>query len=579
MVNLKLEVEIEVLTPINIGAGSEKDLMKGVDFIEKDNKIYVLNLRKVASEGIDLRDLSTYFANKQDQEIARILGKKIEIVSDVIFSKPASATNDIKSFIKNELTGKPIIPGSSLKGAIRSILFKNLRKNETKPEYVFGTIKNGDDFMRFIKISDFGFETTELYNTKIFNLRKDSRSKSWEGGWKHRFNGDNSTTVSFNHNGFNTIFEAIAPNNKGYGTIMFAKTAFNNFGVIRQKYGDEKSQILDHRKLFEIINNHTKQYLKKESDFFSKYQQAENTDKIIDGINKLIQAIPVDNSYCIMKMAAGSGFHSITGDWQFDDFSINGIDNSKKISRGLLYGEKSAKSRKIVIHGDNLFSLMGFVKIRVITDEEKAWFEKEKENLKLQRERQEEKERLQRGELERRIKEYNDLVESAGLLLDLNQLEDALEKIKKAEELMPEGNKHSGIYNEINLKIEFVKDQEQKEIADKKAQEEAERNRKKRIEAGLAFLDEINETGNYKVTDFKGAKNRIEQWMKKANHEMLPDKEHERLLSFLQRIFKGIVKENERQEWKTFNKGVWVHVSNWIGQEKAFAFFNQIING
>lgn len=131
---------------------------------------------------------------------------------------------------------------------------------------------------------------------------------------------------------------------------------------------------------------------------------------------------------------------------------------------------------------------------------------------------------------------------------------------------------------EERLRQQKLKEEQELKEAEEKAKKEAEAIRQQQIEAGLSFLEERFETGNYKVTDFKGAKNRIEQWMKKANHEMLPDKEHERLLSFLQRIFKGIVKENERQEWKTFNKGVWAHVSNWIGQEKAFAFFNQIIN-
>jgi hypothetical protein len=69
--------------------------------------------------------------------------------------------------------------------------------------------------------------------------------------------------------------------------------------------------------------------------------------------------MPENGQSCILKMAAGSGFHSITGDWQFDDYSIDGVDTSRKISRGTLKNVKSAKSRKIAILNDNEFTLMG----------------------------------------------------------------------------------------------------------------------------------------------------------------------------------------------------------------------------
>ena len=108
--------------------------------------------------------------------------------------------------------------------------------------------------------------------------------------------------------------------------------------------------------LFGIINEHTKAYLEKELDFFKKYNEADRTSEIIKNIEELIQRIPSDNSSCLLKMAAGSGFHSITGDWQYDDYDKTGFNGKT--------GKNKYKSRKIVEYNEKL-SLMGFVELIV----------------------------------------------------------------------------------------------------------------------------------------------------------------------------------------------------------------------
>jgi hypothetical protein len=53
------------------------------------------------------------------------------------------------------------------------------------------------------------------------------------------------------------------------------------------------------------------------------------------------------------------GWHSITGDWRFDDFS-----EAVEKNRGHLVGkmEKAYKTRKLIFDGDR-FALPGFIKI------------------------------------------------------------------------------------------------------------------------------------------------------------------------------------------------------------------------
>lgn len=572
MVNLKHDIEIEVLTPINVGAGGEKNLTRGVDFVESNNKVYVLNLRKIMSEGVDINKLTTYFVNREDRQIVAILGNKLEKVSEKIFEKPTSISNDIKSFIKNEFTGKPIIPGSSLKGAIRSILFSYLRskeRDEKDERDVFGSASKGDEFMRFIKISDVAFENSELVNTKIFNLH--GNQKDWQGGWKHSPNGHNATTGTFKSHGFNTIYESIPIQSKSFGCIMLAETPFKNFGEENQKYGDKKLELFNYNTLFEVINNHTSKHLKKELDFFNQYP-ADKSEEIIDSITTIINSIPEDNSYCILKMSAGSGFHSITGDWKYDDYvNIGNYPNGKH------KGKHMYKSRKIAIRNDSM-SLMGFVKIRVITEEEKQIQLEAAEKERIEKERVlKEIEKKSQEEIQRK-KDYNNLILSAQHHLDNNELEEALRLFEKANDLLPNGGRHINAIEEIKQKFENKRKEEEWKLSEQQKEIESQQKRQLQIESGLTVLEEKYDDGRYKTVDFKGAKNRIEQWMKKAAIDTLPNEEHDALLLTLKRIYSNISKDRDKKEWQHFEKGIWGNIIKWIGEEAAAKeMYDQII--
>ena len=198
-INKKYTVTAQVLTPLSIGQGSEKDWVYGVDFLtaEDDDEqlwMYHLNIAKMIEVGVDVNRISSLFANGRPQEIKQLVGKKLSQVSDFQMRLPINGTaglaNPIKSFLRNPLTNRPVLAGSSLKGAIRSILFSLLRDNERDNASVFGEMKNGSDFMRFIRIGDFEFEKTCLVNTKIYNLHQEGRE--WEGGWKHSANNTNT---------------------------------------------------------------------------------------------------------------------------------------------------------------------------------------------------------------------------------------------------------------------------------------------------------------------------------------------------------------------------------------------------
>ena len=328
--NERYDIQLEVLTPLAVGAGTDKDWARGTDYVVKGNKVYVLDLK----------------------------------FSRYIFDLPAESSNPIKAFLRNQLHDKPLIAGSSIKGAVRSALFNYFRTDENNERAVIGNIKENTDFMRFIQIGDIEMDATGLVNTKLFNLWKDRDRDVWHGGWK---NGSQSTFKYFKSTGFNTLYECVMPGAKGHGYIKFVEDSFLTSLLdkkISEKttYAAEKKQLLEGgiEELFAVINDYTWEYLKKEEDFFDKYRDAERSNDILDGINDLFNLVPRDNSCCVMKMSAGSGFHTMTGDWQFDNFIRTGFNFKEKGVRVPKF-----KSRKIAEFNDGL-TLMGFVKISKI---------------------------------------------------------------------------------------------------------------------------------------------------------------------------------------------------------------------
>lgn len=363
LINQRFEISLQVLTPLSIGAGAEYDWVKGVDFVVKGGKLYHLNLHKIEQAGINLENLTNAFAQKDSESLLRYIGNRLDSVTDAVFNMPCNSDNDIKAFLHNQFTGHPVVAGSSLKGAIRSVLFTYLRDKQRCNDEVFGRLNDGTDFMRFIRVSDFEFEKTDLVNTKIYNLHTDNRH-NWQGGWKHNFR--NGTNTSFSPTGFNTIYECLMPSSEAQGSIMLSEKLFDlltQHGP-KQPCSEKKKELFSHdeyepiENLFYQISDHTYSYLEKEKAFFEKYSQGENANEIIKSINGLLHATNDtigDGRSCVLKMSAGSGFHSITGDWRYDNYDL-GIDERTH--------KKRYKSRKIAIRG-NRFSLMGFVKLKL----------------------------------------------------------------------------------------------------------------------------------------------------------------------------------------------------------------------
>lgn len=559
-INHNYKVEIEILSPLHIGAGSEKEWVKGLDFIQENGKVIKLNTRKMYEVfSGDIHKLSSFLVNKDEKGLKTLIGNKLNALTEQNFKIYATSTNDIKAFIKTGVNNKPFIPGSSLKGAIRSILLNHFLngqkpKNFNEQNY-FGSSTDGDEFMRFVKISDAQFDKTELVNTKIFNLYKEG--DNWLGGWKHRGGNKGETNSEFKPTGFNTIYEIIYPNEKSQVfTISLSEKQIDIYNNNNdKKISKEKKEILQEqnkipKNLFKITNEYTKKYIDKEIAFFKKYSN-EQTDKIIENLDKIKNSIPDDNSACVLRMSAGSGFHSVTGDWQHNSHEINGVS----IKQGQLNGKKSAKSRKIAVSGVN-YTPMGFVKLRVITEAEIA--EKEQQ--------EEERRKIEQEKAEQRHKEIE---EQQKLTQQFNNL------TKEAEEL----DKNADLSSKIeNCKVEIEKIEEQKRIDEEIRKNEELLKQKileeqKRHEANKKQLEELLNKGLFvleDITEFIKGKNIIKKYKQNSD---IDNKQYGFIKSFIKRCI-----ENEGDKgWKSIKRDNWKEVCYWVNKETAQQWFDEFL--
>ena len=359
--NERDKITISIVTPMSVGEGNEGVWKKGVDYVIHEGKIYHLSIERMVRLGVDLDQLTSLLAEQDEDGLITILGNRLEQASDRIMTSPVEKPGDIRTMIRESLSHRPYIPGSSLKGAIRSALYGEWKEKEDKKESdVFGSMKDGGDFMRFLQIGDAAFEGTGLVNTKIYNLV--GQGTEWEGGWKHSMN---YSSADFHINGSNTLYECLLPGATAEGSIKIDELNFSHY-TLPQPKKDKKNEMMDPEYypidyLFDTINKHTFDYLERERQFFLEYPQGEHSEDIVKSINALMHQT---NEYiqsgdaCLLKMAAGTGFHAITGDWQFPDHINTGFHPATNRNAG----KKYIKSRKIACYKKS-FVLMGFVKL------------------------------------------------------------------------------------------------------------------------------------------------------------------------------------------------------------------------
>jgi CRISPR type III-A-associated RAMP protein Csm5 len=346
-INTNYQLELEILTPVHIGAGKDKDWVHGLDFIQQSNEIIVLNKDAIYADldSTQMRPFLRLLENNKPKDIIDFLENNFDL-EDITSEKFNFDTNINVTEIKTQIrdgNGHTYIPGSSIKGAINTILFQYLYKNvsqgsttETLNQDLLGSFDRS--LSRYIKPSDANTKAinpTELLQVDVFNLV--SSNTGWEGKFEE------GLKITAEHFRPSTCFQfrfSIAD-----GLLQYVKNEEIKSGQkLLPTYSEQTIEKNGIDFIFKIANNHSIDFLRKEIEFFEKYDRKYLVQDTLSALRKLlafaIQAME-SNNQCLLRLGAGGGFHSVTGDWRFKDhiYTVNNPD-----SKNLAYS-RSAKTR------------------------------------------------------------------------------------------------------------------------------------------------------------------------------------------------------------------------------------------
>ena len=357
------KIRIETITPIHIGSG--ETLKRNNDYVVFDggDSLGVIDERKVLSlVGEDHIDEWVSYIERGDS-VATLVNKyagnaKITDWIKRTIDNYASGSQSLKECLHDGM-GRPYIPGSSIKGAIRTAVLDYLVRNDSNLDrFIEGKVSSkevekcyigrdaNDDFFRFIQVGDAYFnrnvevalDMASLNITEKDDLLDKSKSQPIEAiNWENE-----------------TIFE-----------LRFNRCQYD---LAKGKVKEVPLQIQSIEGLFLLINNHTKSLLEQDKLFWSNIDIA-GAESYLEQIDEILDEITnCDNKSCILRIGHGSGWTFMTGGWaqRLRNFETKVVPKSRRNND--IYERKGypfPKTRRIVDDEDST-GLLGFVKLTQI---------------------------------------------------------------------------------------------------------------------------------------------------------------------------------------------------------------------
>lgn len=364
-------IKIETITPVHIGSGNI--LKNNNDFVVDNEDIYIIDPARIL-QLIGEENLSSWVAiiergGSQKEYVKSKAGatpdeyslRKIESFCDV------KGGDTLKECMHNGM-GLPYIPGSSIKGAIRTAVLATLASREQGLETLvkdnkgkvnskqieakfFGGSPN-EDIFRFLQIGDAYFaKGSEVAIRMIMGL-----------------NITTSNDLQPQKTEKPQIVEAI---NERIQSEFSIKKSLSHYEKVRERgnIGEMPEDIKTLENLFNTINNHTEKLVRQEIEFWQDisdegYIGAEDYIETMDGILSIIEKCHKNKGKeCVLRIGHASGWRFITGAWseKLNNFKRD-IVPASRLKNINYVGYEFPKSRRIDEEG----FLLGFVKLSVI---------------------------------------------------------------------------------------------------------------------------------------------------------------------------------------------------------------------
>lgn len=318
-----MNIQLQTLTPVHIGSGTELQGNSEYLYFQKEGKVAVIDPEKVLGI-LGEENLSQWIAAIEESD------RKPDAFSTLLHSRKnalQAADVALRIIACKTSTGKPIreqirsgngmylMPGSSLKGSIRTAVWGELILDNTKlakekrnlgitdqrgnirwsdqplSKTFFGSDPNHDIF-RLLQVGDAAFSATEVFQTDVLN--------KYGNNWRIKQE-------------LTQFVEAIPA-----GVSATAQLNFNDLLKKRSKDTfDRNAAKLELNELFPLINQHTQRLLEDEINYWN--DDADNPEALGDYVEEMDRVLAISQSCndreCVLRLGWGSGFRSMTGDW------------------------------------------------------------------------------------------------------------------------------------------------------------------------------------------------------------------------------------------------------------------------
>lgn len=369
------KIKIKTITEVHIGSGEllyeNNDFCVGRDS-EKFNVIGIIDPRKVMNligvehivswvQGIEskrkLGDIVHQYAPKATIE---------DYSSRIIDLFTSNATETLKEYIHDGL-GRPYIPGSSIKGAIRTAVLASLTA-DIQPERweilndkgqadasvmeknLFGDCPNLDVF-RFLHVGDAIFGDLQTGAIDMVNINEREAHSFWDTSKRQ-------------------TIEVLGAEDE---TTFEIRMKLDNYRNSKGTVGELPLCMTSLPLLFDAINTHTQSLMESEIEYWAERIDRDESDKVSDYIRECRSILSqtrqcVHGKSCILRIGHGSGWRFITGAWS----ERSPLFDSKVIPAARPHYEKYMdydfpKSRRVSFDGKRL-GLLGFVKLTIVEE-------------------------------------------------------------------------------------------------------------------------------------------------------------------------------------------------------------------
>jgi CRISPR-associated protein Csm5 len=382
------EYEISVESPVHIGSGDQLDLM---DFVVHNGRLSVIDFDKVLSELVNkgespliLHDEIERFGKNFD--FGKFLyrqGIDVENVSQYTLTCEGTP-NRMATFIKNAF-GIPLIPGSSIKGAIRTALTWYFLKNENMESEIEKTLRRVLGELNQIRDNRERRRASSWWERKmgqeLENLIFYGKEKDPQYDMNKAMTVTDATLGSVDllemvlckiftttkenrlvPKGFDIFIEAIKPDI----SIGTTKISLNSYFLEEKlsSLGFDKKRVDTFKKFPHICNEFSRDLIQYELDFFEKYGPPE----LVQFYEGLLKSTTADDEF-LLRLGFGIGWISTTIGLILED----NPELLKNIRREFQMGRKRdhpyyvpefPKTRKVTIERGKPRFPMGWIRLR-----------------------------------------------------------------------------------------------------------------------------------------------------------------------------------------------------------------------